>query len=330
MAFDPTGTDLTGTCEALSQDLCNDALSHLGISQEIAALSTEDSVEAIQCRRFFPKAVNETLRAFAWPFATKYVTLAHHDGEEETPVNGDWTYAFRVPLDCLMVRRLVRPDLQRGPDPDPPPFRIGQGEMAGLPYESVARALGPTNYWRLQETSGTVADDIGSGADDGTIAGTPEMGVVTPVGTGFRFDGVDDVITMAAVLSTATWSFACWLKPDPSGGAGVYQILLAEIGTFFGVFFRRDAMAIVTLSVAGEARSTTILAAHTWHHIAVTVAANVVTFYVNGVAAGTGTMNSTLTPDRISAATAADGAYKGDLAEVLYEAGATWTSAEIQ
>ena len=85
-------------------------------------------------------------------------------------------------------------------------------------------------------------------------------------------------------------------------------------------------MKIATLSVSGAAANTTALTTGVWTHVVVTVAANVATFYLNGVANGTGTMDSTFTPITISQA---GERFKGDLADVIFKIGTAWTPTQI-
>jgi hypothetical protein len=87
---------------ATKVEICNLALGHLGIGKQIVTLDTEQSQEAIACRRFFDVTRDETLRDAAWPFARRRMTLAQI---EEDP-NDDWAYSYRYPTDCLMIRRI--------------------------------------------------------------------------------------------------------------------------------------------------------------------------------------------------------------------------------
>lgn len=83
--------------------IVNEALSHLGISKEIANLDTEASQEAATARRFYDVALKGTLRAFNWPFATRFATLAL----VESDPTEEWNYSYRYPTDCLKVRRIL-------------------------------------------------------------------------------------------------------------------------------------------------------------------------------------------------------------------------------
>jgi len=83
-------------------EIANLALSNLGTGKDISSLETGTSQEALACRRFYPTAVDATLRDFAWPFATKYTTL----GLVEADPNTEWAYSYRYPSDCVLMRRI--------------------------------------------------------------------------------------------------------------------------------------------------------------------------------------------------------------------------------
>lgn len=106
--------------------ICNMALSHLGISKEIAIFDTEKSEEAGACRRYYDEALYRTLRDFHWPFATKIDALALVG----TDPNTEWSYSYRCPTDCIDVRRILSGD-RNDTRQSRVPFRIAQ-DIAGL------------------------------------------------------------------------------------------------------------------------------------------------------------------------------------------------------
>lgn len=55
-------------------DIWNTALSHLGISKEVASVD-ESSAEAKACRRFYDTTIKAVLKDYSWPFASKIATL---------------------------------------------------------------------------------------------------------------------------------------------------------------------------------------------------------------------------------------------------------------
>jgi hypothetical protein len=84
-------------------EISNLALSHLGISSDIANLDTEKSEEATACRRFYELAKKSTLSDIDWTFATKFETLGLI---EENPTS-EWRYSYRYPVGCLNFRRIL-------------------------------------------------------------------------------------------------------------------------------------------------------------------------------------------------------------------------------
>jgi hypothetical protein len=115
-------TDLGVACEAASRRIVNMALTEIGITKAIENLATEVSQEAVTARLIYRTLVDTVLRDFPWNFATEYATLARVAGSIESPVNADWTYSYRLPLDCLRVRRVCDPSQARRYTPSPIPF----------------------------------------------------------------------------------------------------------------------------------------------------------------------------------------------------------------
>jgi hypothetical protein len=128
-------TDIAANCLSASTRLVNIALSRIGVTARLTSLATDESVEADQARLIYKTEIDATLRAFPWPFATAYADLVHEGGvDADDPVNGDWTHSFRLPADSVFARRIVKPALKRGEDPDPIPFRTFADEDRQLLY----------------------------------------------------------------------------------------------------------------------------------------------------------------------------------------------------
>lgn len=137
---------VTGTSNA---DICNMALSHLGIGTELANLNTDDGQEAEACRRFFETVRDMVLRDFAFPFAIRTGALALIDDEP----NDEWGYVYRYPSNCLYVRRILSGSRQDS-RASRIPFKIEGDDSGRLIYtdqedaeiEYVVRATNPTRY----------------------------------------------------------------------------------------------------------------------------------------------------------------------------------------
>lgn len=90
---------------ASSTEICNMALSHLGVGKEIANIETEQSQEASACRRFYDIARDYTLRDFLWPFVRRYQAL----GLVAEEPNTEWAFSYRYPTDCLKIHKILSP-----------------------------------------------------------------------------------------------------------------------------------------------------------------------------------------------------------------------------
>lgn len=85
-------------------EICNLAISMLGVGEEIADYDDEDSEEARACRRFYEMARDNVLRDFPWSFANKIgIGLA----EVEEDPNNNWAYSYRYPSDCIAFRKIL-------------------------------------------------------------------------------------------------------------------------------------------------------------------------------------------------------------------------------
>ena len=119
--------------------ICNLALTKIGVSKLISNVDTDTTREAVVMRTLLDQEIDFTLRDFPWPFATQYASLALVAGSETEGANYDWRYAYRYPTNCMYVRRIVVPAVGRR-DPNPPPFRVGRDDQGRLIYSNIADA----------------------------------------------------------------------------------------------------------------------------------------------------------------------------------------------
>jgi hypothetical protein len=116
-------------------EICNLALSHLGVGKEISDIETDASSEGQACRRFYDIALDTTLRDVNWPFATRFRALALI---EESP-NDEWLFAYRYPTDCLKVRRILSGIRNETPDIRVP-YKIAQDDAGLILYTDIEDA----------------------------------------------------------------------------------------------------------------------------------------------------------------------------------------------
>lgn len=117
-------------------EICNMALGHLAVSDEIQNFDTERTVQAQACRRFYDPTVEEVLRDFAWPFAGRNAALALVASNPTT----EWGFSYRYPSDCLMFRKLlsgIRTDAAN----TRVPYRVLSDAVGGLIYADLDSAV---------------------------------------------------------------------------------------------------------------------------------------------------------------------------------------------
>jgi len=87
--------------------ICNMALSELGVSEAIQAL-TDNTEPAKQCNLWFTICQNQVLRDFTWPFTKRTVSLVVVTDWVQHPTTppAEWSYAYRWPSDCYRALRM--------------------------------------------------------------------------------------------------------------------------------------------------------------------------------------------------------------------------------
>lgn len=112
----------------------NMALSHLGISKEVAS-ETEQSKEAAACRRFYETTIKNVLKDHSWPFASKIATLNLITSNP----NSEWAYSYRYPSDCLFFRRILSGNRNDTPATKVP-YAVSQDSSATIIYTDATNA----------------------------------------------------------------------------------------------------------------------------------------------------------------------------------------------
>jgi hypothetical protein len=82
--------------------ICNQALSRVGVTQRIESLDEEDSEAARACDLWFEQCRDALLTEVPWPFATKTATLNQIASFE--PLRR--MYGYTLPDDCLKVQEI--------------------------------------------------------------------------------------------------------------------------------------------------------------------------------------------------------------------------------
>jgi hypothetical protein len=88
---------------ASDTEICNLALTHIGVGAEIANLATDKGQEAQACRRVYDTCLKKALRDFEWPFASKVLALALVTADPTS----EWSFSYQYPTDCLHFRKIL-------------------------------------------------------------------------------------------------------------------------------------------------------------------------------------------------------------------------------
>lgn len=150
-----------------------------------------------------------------------------------------------------------------------------------------------TNYWALNEASGTVVADSIGGAN-GTATGTTVA--AGKYGNARSFNGTSDYVMTTLVPTPTTYSIAAWINPnsvapaspkaivgdDTSGGTGVayrVNLFMTTAGKLSATFGNGAASTTVTFAPT--------LSATAWTHAVMTVDGTNARLYLNGLLADT-------------------------------------------
>lgn len=172
------------------------------------------------------------------------------------------------------------------------------------PYGNRIIADGASNYWRLDETSGTVARDIIGGAN-GTISGGVTLGgfgALTDGNKAMTWGGDTGVITIPAfsVGGTGPITLECWLKGITPNQAAMYIIDNKVASTVAaGVQIFGDSNSLYFSVGNGTARWDVFIPVpwfSDWHHVVGVLergGSDIIRLYIDGVLRNSNTLPAT-------------------------------------
>jgi len=169
-------------------------------------------------------------------------------------------------------------------------------------------------YWKLDDGSGTTADDSSVNSNNGAVHGDPKW-VTGYDGGALDFDGYNDYVELpigSLINSLTNSTFAMWVDFSNAGGAWqrifdfgsdttAYMFLTPRMGT-------ADAMRFAITVEGGGAPEQMATAPSTlpsgWHHVAVTINAadDTITLYLDGAVVAQNTQ-ATLSPSDLGVTT---------------------------
>jgi len=166
-------------------------------------------------------------------------------------------------------------------------------------YGAAVHALQPDLYWRLGETTGTVAADSGPWGHAGTYRGTVTRNVasaVRPAGNrGVSFNGSSGrfVVATEETVNPTTYSQEVWFRTTTTDGGRIigFGDSTTGLSSNYDRHVWMDADGTLTFGVwTGSASTITTETAYNdgeWHHLVATQSSAGMRLYVDGVLQGT-------------------------------------------
>lgn len=164
-----------------------------------------------------------------------------------------------------------------------------------LTYSDVVLADAPLAYYRLGEPSGTTAVDASANGNDGTYhnmaLGTPGL-LAGDADSAITGNGSNSYVDSPLALNPASGPFSVELWLKPASFANTRNIVGQRDGTGTGhsVLWAHQTTGVLAATLGGgvEYDSGAALAVGNVYHVVFTFDSGTYTFYVNGVAAGSG------------------------------------------
>ncbi len=164
----------------------------------------------------------------------------------------------------------------------------------GLTKNNVALTDNLVSYWKLDESSGNIADSAG-GYTLTNSGVTFETGKIGNCGV---FDETDRASTTNTALNLGTFTYSAWIKTSDTSNYKSVILVIGTGGAGNGPQWRVEQNLKQQLNkqgVAGIATSNTAITSGEWQHIAVSYNGSdgATVFYLNGSADGGGTSKQT-------------------------------------
>lgn len=172
---------------------------------------------------------------------------------------------------------------------------VSQLYSAGAPTIKAKDNTGLIGYWSFEDATGTKATDFSGNGNTGTLAGSggannlPQW-VAGKRGKALSFDGNDDRVDLGSGINITTQgSFCLWYNLNSTADSYA-EILTKESGTTqftIGRYAATDRLYFYD----GTNTDTTALGYgyNQWVHLCVVINSGALQYYLNGVAADTGT-----------------------------------------
>ena len=171
-------------------------------------------------------------------------------------------------------------------------------------YRATVVADGPVSYWRLGETSGTVAADavgVGSGTyRNGVALGAPSLLTSDTANPAATFDGVNDVVSVpstSALSPSSAVTVEAWVRPSKLPAAGSFASLVTKAESY-SLQFNGPQIEFTTTRSGTRRRVQapvgTIVAGGTYHVVG-TFDGTTQRLYVNGAQVASASISGAMT-----------------------------------
>jgi PKD repeat protein len=165
-------------------------------------------------------------------------------------------------------------------------------------YGAAVYASEPFLYWRLGETTGTVAADASAAGSPGGYRGTPTRGVPGVLDeipdTAVRFGSADAIVSSAGAWSNPTvYSQEAWFKTTTTSGGKIMGFGNRQTGTSTSYdrhVYMQDDGKVVFGTWTGQTNVITSPVAYNdglWHHVVASQGADGMKLYLDGALVGT-------------------------------------------
>jgi len=162
-------------------------------------------------------------------------------------------------------------------------------------YDEEVRADGPVAYYRFEESEITsIVDSSGNGYDSLAIS-NEVFRVPGLVGNAGAFSNSGAELSLSLSPTNGSFSIEALVRFETTGGGGYFVSQQDGTGKGRGLLYRTSGGSIRTYLTGGGLSATVPVTTGTWHHVVLTVEADVIgtndarRFYIDGVFAGADT-----------------------------------------
>jgi hypothetical protein len=161
-----------------------------------------------------------------------------------------------------------------------------------MAYIDEVLADSPGGYWRMEEPSGTSADDASANTNTGTYINTPTLAeaslLTSDANTSVRFTRASSeyvtVVDHATLDLADIWTVEAWIKLAALGQATSKQIVSKQNGAYGVRVDTADRIQMMRSQTANLKHSDAALGTTGPHHIVCTKTGGTTAIYVNGSA----------------------------------------------